>query len=63
MGTINLPKKIIIDNYNEKLSREELEEKILDGLSNEYGYCINSFTFKVKNNTIYVSNIDWDTTE
>ena len=63
MAKLNLPKEVIIDNYNENLDREELEEKLLDSLSNEYGYCINSFNFEVKGTTIYVSNIDWDTTE
>ena len=63
MKKLNLPKKVIIDSYNENLDREELEEKLLDGLSNEYGYCINSFNFEVKGTTIYISNIDWDTTE
>lgn len=59
----NLPKEIIFDNYNENLSRDELEDKILDRLSDEYGYCINSFNFKVKGSTIYVNNINWDTSE
>lgn len=58
-----LPKKVEIYNYDNSYTREELEERIPDILSNEYGYCINSFNFEVKNDTIYISNIDWDTSE
>lgn len=63
MKKTRLPKKVICDNYNENLSRDELEDKILDKLSDYYGYCVNSFNFEVKDNTIYITNIDWDTTE
>ena len=58
-----LPKEVEIYNYDNSYTREELEERIPDSLSNEYGYCINSFNFEVKNDTIYISNIDWDTSE
>jgi hypothetical protein len=63
MAKPRLPKKVICDNYNENLSRDELEDKILDSLSTYYGYCVNSFNFEVKDTTIYITNIDWDTTE
>jgi len=63
MAKSRLPREIIFDNYSENLSRDELEDKILNRLSDDYGYCVNSFNFRVEGNTIYVNNIDWDTTE
>ena len=44
-------------------NEEELEEMILDYLSDTFGYCINSMIFKVKNDIIYITDIKWDLSE
>lgn len=81
MKTINLPKNVEI-GFHEigvkyKKSKTgylvyhpnfDLEDIILEYLSNEYGYCINSMSYELlleKDIPIgfNVSDIDWDTTE
>ena len=42
---------------------DEIEEYISDYLSDEYGFCVNSFKFDFDTKKIYIYDIDWDTTE
>ena len=50
----------LFENYK---NDDELDELISDYLSNKYGYCINSFTYKLKYNHVIVDNIEWDLDE
>ena len=45
----NLPKKVIIDNYNENLSREELEEKLVNMLQK----------IKAKHTDIFIGRVEF----
>ena len=42
---------------------DELEDVMLDWLSDEYGYCINSMKFYIRNDIIYITDIKWDLSE
>ncbi len=45
---------------------DDLDEAISDYLSDKYGFCINGFCIESTDTTtgeIYVTEIDWDTTE
>ena len=42
---------------------DELEDVMLDWLSDEYGYCINSMKFTIRNDIIYITDIKWDLSE
>ena len=42
---------------------DDFEEYISNYLSDEYGFCVNSFKFDFDTKKIYIYDIDWDTTE
>jgi hypothetical protein len=52
----NLPQKVLIP-------KEVLEEDIADYLSDNYGFCVNSFHLEKKKGKVYTNKIDWDITE
>lgn len=69
---MNLPKKLILllsdigiflDNDNQDVDADELDESILDYLSDTYGFCVNSYRFVRKGDKLKIFDIDWDTTE
>lgn len=57
-----LPKNVYMKLANTPLFDED---DVVGMLSDEYGYCISSCDVSVNNstNTIYISNINWDTKE
>lgn len=65
--TLDLPiaETLELELFDPFESDDELEELILDFLSNKYGYCINTFNYKINENETHViiTDIDWDTTE
>lgn len=50
-------KSICLDELGDELA-EQLNEKILDILSNEYGYCVDSLGIEIE-----AVDIEWDTEE
>jgi hypothetical protein len=44
-------------------TEDELQEQISNFLSNMYGFCVNSYNYKIVEKTIYITNINWDTKE
>ena len=42
---------------------DELEDVMLNWLSDEYGYCIYSLNFHIRNDIIYITDIKWDLSE
>ena len=70
---VKLPKNVTIDELC-ILADEDADEIVCEYLTEEYGYCINNFKFKLtelpykedSNGSMYkvkVTNIDWDTSE
>lgn len=41
----------------------DIDEILCDFLSDEFGWCINSFNYEDKGTFFEVSNVNWDTTE
>ena len=74
-----LPKEVFFSAFDFGLTGEELEELYKSGeleeiiaktLSDDYGFCVNSFSYfyhkkeeKEDEIIVSVSNIDWDTSE
>lgn len=74
-----LPKEVFFSAFDFDLTEEELEELYKSGeleeiiakrLSDDYGFCVNSFSYfyhkkeeKEDEIIVSVSNIDWDTSE
>ena len=57
----HLPTEVIITDL-ELDPKIDADEQIANYLSNKYEYCINSFMYRVNNDTILAYQIDWDTT-
>lgn len=61
-------KEALIDDYLD-LTDEELEDVLLNYLSDTYGFCLNSFSYKVEEDLtkgrrverLFIDDIDWDT--
>ena len=49
-------------NWSE-LSDEEKEEELCDYLSDEFGFCVNSFFWGEYGDVIAMTEIDWDTAD
>jgi hypothetical protein len=59
---LDLPDKLEIDRPDID-GFDEMEEYINDYLSDEYGFCTNSFKFDFDTKKVYIYEIEWDTTE
>lgn len=63
-------KEALIDDYLD-LSDEELEDVLLNYLSDTYGFCLNSFSYKVEEDLtkgrrverLFIDDVDWDTAD
>lgn len=69
---MNLPTKltlllsdigIFLDNDNQDVDADELDESILNYLSDTYGFCVNTYRFTRKGDKLKIFDINWDTTE
>ena len=62
-----LPKRLTLDldvlGLDEYSDKDEIEDAINDYLSDEYGFCVNSWEYEIESDVIFISNIDWDTDE
>ena len=47
----------------ESLSDEEKEEQLCEYLSDEFGFCVNSFFWGEYGTIVVMTEIDWDTTD
>jgi hypothetical protein len=54
--------EVLVDDINE-LDEADLEEAITDWLDNEYGFLFKNYDFKVKDGKVFVTDIEWDTSE
>ena len=46
-----------------EMSDEEKEAELCEYLSDEFGFCVNSFFWGEYGNCIVMTEIDWDTTD
>ena len=60
---LDLPTEDEIGKPSNLETDDDFEEYISNYLSDEYGFCVNSFKFDFDTKKIYIYNIDWDTTE
>ena len=53
-----------VDDFDNwiSLSDAEKEETLCDYLSDEFGFCVNSFFWGEYGNVVVMTEIDWDTT-
>ena len=58
---INLPSEVEINRPSNLETDDDFDEYISDYLSDEYGFCVNSFNYEFDMRKIYISNINWDT--
>lgn len=63
MGEPNLPNEIEIRRPSNLETDNDFEEYISNYLSDEYGFCVNSFNYEFDMKKIYISNIDWNKEE
>jgi hypothetical protein len=42
------------------LDEDDIETSIADYLSDNYGYCVNTFRYEIIENNAYITSIDWD---
>ena len=61
--TKNLPDELTISRPSNLETDDDFDEYISDYLSDEYGFCVNSFNYEFDMTRIYISKINWDTTE
>lgn len=57
-----LPTEVIITD-SELDPKVDADEQIADYLSNKYGFCVNSFMYRINNDTIFAYKINWDTSD
>ena len=63
------PGQLMVDADDEYDDFDTINDYVLNYLSNEYGFCINSLSLEVEKDKtgnvlgVKVWNIDWDTTE
>ena len=60
---LDLPTEDEIGRPSNLETDDDFEEYISNYLSDEYGFCVNSFKFDFDTKKIYIYDIDWDTTE
>lgn len=69
---MNLPTKltllftdlgIFLDADDQDVDADELDESILNYLSDTYGFCVNNYRFLREGDKLKIFDIDWDTTE
>ena len=69
---MNLPTKltllftdlgIFLDADDQDVDADELDESILNYLSDTYGFCVNSYRFRREGDKLKIFDIDWDITE
>lgn len=53
------PRMVVIPLY--ALDEDDIETSIADYLSDNHGYCVNTFKYELIENNVYVTSIDWDT--
>lgn len=60
-----LPKSEVFDlaDLEPYADHDELQDIIVDMLSNKYGYCVNKYQYKIVDNRVYITEIEWDTEE
>ena len=46
-----------------EMTDEEKEEELCEYLSDEFGFCVNSFFWDDSGDVIEMTEIDWDTTD
>ena len=54
--------ELLVDNLDD-LEDAWLDDEVSDWLSDNYGYCHYGFDIEVKDGKVYVTNINWDTSE
>jgi hypothetical protein len=58
-----LPQKVLIPKEILKEEKEGDIGAIADYLSDEYGFCVNSFNLEKHKGKVYTKTIDWDITD
>ena len=66
----NLPKRVEIlvsdlevDDDLLSIDSDELEDMVVDYLSDKYGYCVEDYTYNIEDNKVIVFDIVWDIME